>query len=116
MVVPTSTALSKVTVMSCCSAIQRAMERPRPEPPVSFVREESTIEPIKNARLVFGGNADAVIGERYRHRSAVLREGRCGADVSAGRCIFYTVVEEDAQELSQQYGVHMNGGRGIFTE
>ena len=44
MVVPLPRALSIVMRMSCCSAIQTAMERPRPVPltPSAFVREVST--------------------------------------------------------------------------
>ena len=44
MVVPLPRALSIVMRMSCCSAIQVAMERPRPVPlmPSAFVRDVST--------------------------------------------------------------------------
>ena len=38
-VVPSSTALRSTILMSWRSAIQRAIESPRPEPPVSFVRD-----------------------------------------------------------------------------
>ena len=42
MSVPCPSALFTAMRMPCCSAIQRAIESPSPEPPVSFVREEST--------------------------------------------------------------------------
>ena len=54
---------------------------------------------------MFGGDADAVVGELHGDAFAVLRAYRFRADVTAGRGIFDAVLEEDAQELTQENGV-----------